>query len=128
QKSDGNESVAIFEDSFPSLFVFVRSPGEAGRIRPTQPLRGRGYVNSTAARPGCRSHSDGEIGEEIPAHVSAGDGAAQLGVVAQREPHHARPVSVIGNPWSPLGNRKQGIEAERELAERAARLSRGFHL
>src|SRR6185295_4514508 len=77
-----------------------------------------------------RRAADGhrEIRKEVPAHVSAGDGAAELGVVAEREAHDAGTVSVIRNPWFALGDSEQRVEADPDLAEHPPGVTAAAHL
>ena len=49
--------------------------------------------------------------------------AAQLRVVAERQPHDAGAVAVVRNPRRPLGNGEQRVEAQPDFAERAPRVA-----
>src|SRR6516162_5280462 len=68
--------------------------------------------------------SDGhrQIREEVPADIRrlAGcgrNGAAELGVVAERQAYDARTVAVVRDPRRPLGDGQQRIESHADLAE-----------
>src|SRR5262245_56452124 len=78
--------------------------------------------------PGGLSNGDCQIGEEVPADVAAGDFAAELRVVAERQTNDAGAVAVIRNPRLARRHGEQGVEAERELAERAPRVAGALHL
>ena len=63
----------------------------------------------------------GRIDEEVPpARAARGDVAAQLGIVAEREAHDARTVTIVQDPRVAVGNGDFGIEAQGEFAERLA--------
>src|SRR5262249_46320623 len=78
--------------------------------------------------PRRRADRHREIRKEVPANIAAGDAAAELGVVAKRQPHDARTVTVVRNPWLALRHGEQRVEADADLAERASGVARAAHL
>src|SRR6185503_19960541 len=101
------------------------SPAAPSRARPptSEVSRLSWRLQLTVSDPCRTADRDREVGEEIPAHVTAADLAAQLGVVAEREPYDSCPVAVIRNPRRPLRHCEQRVEPKRDLAERAPRLA-----
>src|SRR6185295_939796 len=76
------------------------------------------HLDLARADPCCRTDRDGQVGEEIPANVSARHRAAELAVVAEREANDARSVAVVWDPRHTIRNREQRVQTQRELTKR----------